>query len=102
MKYNASPVAQIAGEYKSTNGSSFEFTGGAATLSPSVTATWNENNGGKLIVYKDGRIEQHGVNLNAPSFKFYQPQNGAEDSLKNLQCQKKVFHLILNPTKTTQ
>ena len=52
-KYNASPVAQIAGEYKSTNGSSFEFTGGAATLSPSVTATWNENNGGKLIVYKD-------------------------------------------------
>ena len=25
-KYNASPVAQIAGEYKSTNGSSFEFT----------------------------------------------------------------------------
>ena len=81
-KYNASPVAQIAGEYKSTNGSSFEFTGGAATLSPSVTATWNENNGGKLIIYKDGRIEQHGVNLNAPSFKFYQPQNGAEDSLK--------------------
>lgn len=81
-KYNASPVAQIAGEYKSTNGSSFEFTGGATTLSPSVTATWDENNGGKLIIYKDGRIEQHGVNLNAPSFKFYQPRNGAEDSLK--------------------
>lgn len=81
-KYKASPVAQIGGEYESTNGSSFVFKGGAATLSPSVTATWNEDDGGKLIIHKDGRIEQHGVNLNAPSFKFYQPQNGAEDSLK--------------------
>ena len=81
-KYKASPVAQIGGEYESTNGSSFVFTDGAAMLSPSVTATWNKNAGGKLIIHKDGRIEQHGVNLNAPSFKFYQPQNGAEDSLK--------------------
>lgn len=97
-KYNASPVAQIAGEYKSTNGSSFEFTGGAATLSPSVTATWNENNGGKLIVYKDGRIEQHGVNLNAPSFKFYQPRNGAEDSLK-ITMSKKGLSFDIEPDK---
>ena len=97
-KYNASPVAQIAGEYKSTNGSSFEFTGGAATLSPSVTATWNENNGGKLIVYKDGRIEQHGVNLNAPSFKFYQPQNGAEDSLK-ITMSKEGLSFDIEPDK---
>ena len=81
-KYKAAPVAQIGGEYESTNGSSFVFKGGAATLSPSVTATWNENGGGKLIIHKDGRIEQHGVHLNAPTFKFYQPQNGAEDSLK--------------------
>lgn len=81
-KYNSSPVAQIGGEYESTNGSSFVFTDGAAMLTPSVTATWNKNAGGKLIIHKDGRIEQHGVNLNAPSFKFYQPQNGAEDSLK--------------------
>ena len=97
-KYNASPVAQIAGEYKSTNGSSFEFTGGAATLSPSVTATWNENNGGKLIVYKDGRIEQHGVNLNAPSFKFYQPRNGAEDSLK-ITMSKEGLSFDIEPDK---
>lgn len=97
-KYNASPVAQIAGEYKSTNGSSFEFTGGAATLSPSVTATWDENNGGKLIVYKDGRIEQHGVNLNAPSFKFYQPQNGAEDSLK-ITMSKEGLSFDIEPDK---
>ena len=97
-KYNASPVAQIAGEYKSTNGSSFEFSGGAATLSPSVTATWDENNGGKLIVYKDGRIEQHGVNLNAPSFKFYQPQNGAEDSLK-ITMSKEGLSFDIEPDK---
>lgn len=97
-KYNASPVAQIAGEYKSTNGSSFEFTGGAATLSPSVTATWNENNGGKLIVYKDGRIEQHGVNLNASSFKFYQPRNGAEDSLK-ITMSKEGLSFDIEPDK---
>ena len=97
-KYNASPVAQIAGEYKSTNGSSFEFSGGAATLSPSVTATWDENNGGKLIVYKDGRIEQHGVNLNAPSFKFYQPRNGAEDSLK-ITMSKEGLSFDIEPDK---
>lgn len=97
-KYNASPVAQIAGEYKSTNGSSFEFTGGAATLSPSGTATWDENNGGKLIVYKDGRIEQHGVNLNAPSFKFYQPRNGAEDSLK-ITMSKEGLSFDIEPDK---
>lgn len=97
-KYNASPVAQIGGEYKSTNGSSFEFTGGAATLSPSVTATWDENNGGKLIVYKDGRIEQNGVHLNAPSFKFYQPQNGAEDSLK-ITLSKEGFTFDIEPNK---
>ena len=97
-KYNASPVAQIAGEYKSTNGSSFEFTGGAATLSPSVTATWDENSGGKLIVYKDGRIEQHGVNLNAPSFKFYQPRSGAEDSLK-ITMSKEGLSFDIEPDK---
>ena len=95
-KYNSSPVAQIGGEYESTNGSSFEFTGGAATLSPSVTATWDEN--GKLIVHKDGRIEQHGVHLNAPSFKFYQPQNGAEDSLK-ITLSKEGFTFDIEPEK---
>ena len=63
-----------------------------------MTATWNENNGGKLIVYKDGRIEQHGVNLNAPSFKFYQPQNGAEDSLK-ITMSKEGLSFDIEPDK---
>lgn len=44
-------------------------------LSPSVTATWDKGNkNNKLIIYKDGRVEQQGVHLNAPSFKFYQPK----------------------------
>ena len=69
-KYNnAEPVALISGDYKSENGSAFEFTGNAAMLSPSVTATWG--NGGKLVIRKDGTIEQTGVHLSAPTFKFY-------------------------------
>ena len=97
-KYNTSPVAQIGGEYESTNGSSFEFTGGAASLSPSVTATWDESAGGKLIIHKDGRIEQHGVHLNAPSFKFYQPISGEEDSLK-ITLSKDGFAFDIEPDK---
>ncbi len=97
-KYNSSPVAQIGGEYESTNGSSFVFTDGAAMLTPSVTATWNKNDGGKLIIHKDGRIEQHGVHLNAPSFKFYQPSGGAEGSLK-ITLSKEGFTFDIEPDK---
>lgn len=74
------PVALINGDYESKNGEAFTFTGGAALLSPSVTATWGS--GGKLIIHKNGTVEQSGVNLSAPTFKFYQPTNGAENDLK--------------------
>ena len=97
-KYNSSPVAQIGGEYESTNGSSFVFTDGAAMLTPSVTATWNKNAGGKLIIHKDGRIEQHGIHLNTPSFKFYQPRGGAEGSLK-ITLSKEGFTFDIEPDK---
>ncbi len=70
------PVALISGDYESTNGTEFTFTGGTAMLSPSVTATWNKDNGGKLVIHKNGTVEQSGVSLNAPSFKFYQPNSG--------------------------
>ena len=76
------PVALINGDYESKNGEAFTFTGGAALLSPSVTATWDKNSGGKLVIHKDGRVEQSGVNLSAPTFKFYQPKAGAENDLK--------------------
>ena len=74
------PAALINGDYKSTDGTSFEFTGGAALLSPSVTATWDKANG-RLVIKKDGTVEQSGVNLSAPTFKFYQPKSGAEGAL---------------------
>ena len=80
-KQYGEPVALISGDYESKNGTEFTFTGGAAMLSPSVTATWNKSSG-KLVIKKDGTIEHSGVSLNAPSFKFYQPKNGAENSLK--------------------
>ncbi len=78
-QYGTAPTAVISGSCESVNGSSFEFTGGAALLSPSVTATWGS--GGSLVIRRDGTVVQHGVSLNAPTFKFYQPKSGAEDSL---------------------
>ena len=73
------PVALINGDYESKNGEAFTFTGGAALLSPSVTATWGS--GGKLIIHKNGTVEQSGVSLSAPTFKFYQPTSGADGKL---------------------
>ena len=74
------PAALINGDYESKNGEAFTFTGGAALLSPSVTATWGS--GGKLIIHKNGTVEQSGVNLSAPTFKFYQPKGGEENTLQ--------------------
>lgn len=78
-QYKKDPAALINGDYKSTDGTSFELTGGAALLSPSVTATWGS--GGKLIIHKNGTVEQSGVSLSAPTFKFYQPTSGADGKL---------------------
>lgn len=78
-QYKKDPVALINGDYESKNGEAFTFTGGAALLSPSVTATWGS--GGKLIIHKNGTVEQSGVNLSAPTFKFYQPTSGADGKL---------------------
>lgn len=94
-KYNnAEPVALISGDYTSKNGETFEFTGNAAMLSPSVTATWG--NGGKLVIHKDGTIEQKGVHLSAPTFKFYQPTSGAADALK-ITLDEKGFAFEMKP-----
>lgn len=77
------PIALISGDYESRNGTEFTFTGGAALLSPSVTATWDTSNkNNKLVIHKDGTITHSGLSLNAPSFKFYQPKSGAGKDLK--------------------
>ena len=96
MQYGE-PVALISGDYESKNGTEFTFTGGAAMLSPSVTATWNKSSG-KLIIKKDGTIEHSGVSLNAPSFKFYQPKNGAEKDLQ-ISLTKDGFAFQIDPEK---
>ena len=95
-QYKKDPVALINGDYKSTDGTSFEFTGGAALLSPSVTATWGS--GGKLIIHKNGTVEQSGVSLSAPTFKFYQPTNGADGAL-GISLTKKGFAFDIDPAK---
>ena len=79
-QYKKDPVALINGDYESKNGEDFTFTGGAALLSPSVTATWGS--GGKLVIHKNGTVEQSGVSLSAPTFKFYQPKGGEENTLQ--------------------
>lgn len=96
-KQYGEPVALISGDYESKNGTEFTFTGGAAMLSPSVTATWNKSSG-KLVIKKDGTIEHSGVSLNAPSFKFYQPKNGAENDLQ-ISLTKDGFAFQINPEK---
>ena len=96
-KQYGDPVALISGDYESKNGTEFTFTGGAAMLSPSVTATWNKSSG-KLVIKKDGTIEHSGVSLNAPSFKFYQPKNGAENELQ-ISLTKDGFSFQIKPEK---
>ena len=95
-QYKKDPVALINGDYESKNGEAFTFTGGAALLSPSVTATWGS--GGKLIIHKNGTVEQSGVNLSAPTFKFYQPKTG-EGSALGISLTKKGFEFAIEPTK---
>ena len=96
-KQYGEPVALISGDYESKNGTEFTFIGGAAMLSPSVTATWNKSSG-KLVIKKDGTIEHSGVSLNAPSFKFYQPKNGAENDLQ-ISLTKDGFAFQIEPDK---
>ena len=90
------PIALINGDYESKNGEDFTFTGGAALLSPSVTATWGA--GGKLIIHKNGTVEQSGVSLSAPTFKFYQPTSGAEGAL-SISLAEKGFAFDIDPAK---
>ena len=95
-QYKKDPVALINGDYESKNGEDFTFTGGAALLSPSVTATWG--NGGELVIHKDGTITHSGLSLNAPSFKFYQPGSGNGEDLK-IALTEDGFTFTIDPNK---
>ena len=72
-------AAVVRGKFTLENGA-YNFTGGAAALSPTVTATWGS--GGYFRIKSDGTIEHSGVNLNAPSFKFFSPKEGGTSGLK--------------------
>ena len=91
-KQYGNPVALISGEYESKNGAEFTFTGGAALLSPSVTATWDKSNG-KLIIKKDGTIEHSGLSL-----KFYQPNSGSGKDLE-IKLTQDGFSFEIDPGK---
>lgn len=95
-QYKKDPVALINGDYESKNGEDFTFTGGAALLSPSVTATWGS--GGRLVIHKNGTVEQNGVSLSATTFKFYQPKTG-EGSALGISLTKKGFEFAIEPAK---
>lgn len=88
-------VAIVRGSFKLENGA-YNFTGGAAALSPTVTATWGS--GGYFRIRSDGTIEQKGVNLNAPSFKFYKPKSGADNALK-LSFDSTGLNMTFDPSK---
>ena len=96
-QYGASPIALINGDYESKNGEAFTFTGGAAMLSPSVAATWDTKMG-SLVIHRDGSVEQKGVSLNAPTFKFYQPKSCGESELK-ITLVKEGFQFGIDPGK---
>ena len=51
-----------------------------------------------VVIKKDGTIEHSGVSLNAPSFKFYQPKNGAENDLQ-ISLTKDGFAFQIEPDK---
>ena len=98
-KQYGNPVALISGDYESKNFTDFTFTGEAAMLSPSVTATWKKASGGKLVIKKDGTIVHSGVNLNAPSFKFYQPNSSKNGEDLKISLTKDGFAFEIDPNK---
>ena len=90
-----SAAAVVRGKFTLNNGV-YNFTGGAAALSPTVTATWGS--GGYFRIKSDGTIEHSGVNLNAPSFKFYKPKSGADNAL-GLKFTGEGLEMTFDPTK---
>lgn len=78
VDYNSNPFAGLFNWGNGYTGGNttytYEFTDGAAALSPTVTATWGS--GGSFSITSDGTITQNGLSLSAPSFKFYAPKNG--------------------------
>lgn len=99
-------VAVFRGTFEETeDGAGYRFINGVAALSPTVTATWTgyEASNWALIVNKNGTISVDGyVNLNAPSFKFYQASDTSNeaDNLK-LEITKDGIKMTMTPSNNS-
>ncbi len=72
-------VAAIRGSYVyDRKAKTYTFSGGGVELSPTITATWNKNASNVFVLKEDGTItvDQSKINLNATTFKFYEPLDG--------------------------
>ncbi|MCI6537321.1 MAG: hypothetical protein MR443_06715 [Lachnospiraceae bacterium] len=79
-KIYGTKIAAIRGNYHEEN-DRYVFSNGVAALSKSITAVWT-GAGGSFSIGKDGSFETSNVNLNTPSFKFYQPKDAAQKNLE--------------------
>ena len=89
-------AAVVRGKFTLEN-SAYNFTGGAAALSPTVTATWGS--GGYFRIKSDGTIEHSGVNLNAPSFKFFAPAESSGTSGLKMEFTGDGLDMTFDPDK---
>ena len=78
-RYGGNLVAVFRGAFKQDSGN-FIFQKGAVQLSPSLTATWTEGSGGFTVAF-DGKVTAQNIHLSAPTFKFYKPKSGSDNSL---------------------
>ena len=84
IKTLVSKYGKCVAEYRGTyyidtigGKTAYAFSGCAVGLSPSICATWDPLKG-NVILMDDGELKfnQNNINLNAPTFKFYEPKNG--------------------------
>ena len=99
-------VAVFRGTFEETeDGAGYRFINGVAALSPTVTATWTgyEASNWALIVYKNGTISVDGyVNLNAPSFKFYQASDTSNEANNlKLEITKDGIKMTMTPSNNS-
>ena len=99
-------VAVLRGTFEETDdGAGYRFINGVAALSPTVTATWTgyEASDWALIVYKSGTISVDGyVDLNAPSFKFYQASDTSNEANNlKLEITKDGIKMTMTPSNNS-
>ena len=95
--YSGSAVATIRGEFSEAADGYYNFTKGAAALSPTVTATWGD--GGHFRVSQTGTFDFENISLNAPSFKFFSPEETSGTSGLGLSYSSNGLEMTFNPSE---